>query len=202
MAATTTRIRKAKAGSDDHVVLRALASAARQEIVDVLASSGPVTVAQLARLLGRRPDALYFHLHALERAGIVRACQPRRIRGRASALFELPAPILLDYARAPRRELARVVRMAVRLALREFERECLSGKHVRGGAMRRLWGGRVMGWVGPRELARVNELLAELHTVLRSGHPGKGREAISIGFLLSPAGSGERARRSRRKESS
>lgn len=174
--------------------LRALAAGTRQEIVDVLTSSGPITVAELARLLGRRPDALYFHLNVLVRAGLVERCATQPSGGRATAVFAVPAAIRLDYQRGSRRELARVVRHALRLAQREFERECLAARPVGSRRRRRLWGGRVMGWVTPHELERINTLLRELHDVLRSGRPGPGRQALAFGFLLAPAGGGDRRR--------
>ena len=174
--------------------LRALAAGTRQEIVDVLTSSGPVTVAQLGRLLGRRPDALYFHLRVLEHAELVVRREPDAGGGRAAAVFAVPATIRLDYRGGSRCELARVVRHALRLSQREFEQECLSQRPVGSERRRRLCGGRVMGWVTPRELERVNELLRELREVLSNGRPGPGRQAMAFGFLLAPAGSGDRRR--------
>jgi len=174
--------------------LRALAAGTRQEIVDVLTSSGPATVAQLGRLLGRRPDALYFHLRVLEHAGLVVRREPDAGGGRAAAVFAVPATIRLDYRRGSRRELARVVRHALRLSQREFEHECLSQRPMGSARRRRLWGGRVMGWVTPRELERINALVRELHDVLRNSRPGPGRQAMAFGFLLAPAGSGDRRR--------
>ena len=178
--------------------LRALAAGTRQEIVDVLMSSGPVTVAELGRLLGRRPDALYFHLNVLVRAGLVVQRAAEADGGRATAVFAVPAAIQLDYRSGSRRELARVVRHALRLAQREFEHECLAERPVGRKGRRRLWGGRVMGWVTPSELERVNTLLRELHEVLRSGRPGPGRQAMAFGFLLAPAGCGDRRRATKR----
>lgn len=180
--------------------LRALASATRQEIVDALTSSGPVTIAELARLLGRRPDALYFHIRALQRAGLVVEGESRRVRGRATAVYDVAGPIRLDYANGSRSELARIVRQAIGLSQREFERACRGGRPVGDGPTRTLWGGRVMGWVSAAELARVNALISELHAVLRRSRPGRGRTAISVGFLLAPAGFGERHRRAQKKE--
>lgn len=176
---------------------RALASATRQEIVDVLSSAGPCTVAQLADLLGRRPDALYFHLRTLERVGLVR--QSAESQAGAGVTYELPGPaVRLDYDATPRPDLARVVRHALKLSLREFERECLAKRPIGEGASRILWGGRVMGWVNDQELAQVNALIEELHSVLRKGRPGANRRAISLGFLLAPSGQGERSRVSKK----
>ncbi|MGH9702882.1 MAG: winged helix-turn-helix domain-containing protein, partial [Candidatus Acidiferrales bacterium] len=67
--------------------LAALAAAARQEIVDVLEQMGTVSVAELAAALGRPADALYFHLRALTRAGLVRKTGYRARPGGKEALF-------------------------------------------------------------------------------------------------------------------
>jgi len=190
------RLRKRLLGSP--AGLRALASGTRQEIVDVLTSSGPIAVAELGRLLGRRPDALYYHLNVLTRAGLVVRRAAEGDGGRAAAVFAMPAAIHLDYRSGSRRELARVVRHALRLAQREFEHECLADRPVGSKRRRRLWGGRAMGWVTPQELERVNTLLCELHEVLRSGRPEPGRQAMAFGFLLAPAGCGDRRRATKR----
>src|ERR1700739_2463429 len=72
--------------------LRVLAAATRQEIVDVLAEMGTVSAAELAATLGRPPDALYFHVRALIRAGLVLEAGHRSRKGRKEALFRTVAP--------------------------------------------------------------------------------------------------------------
>src|SRR5258708_3778839 len=74
--------------------LAALAAAARQEIVDVLEQMGTVSVAELAAALGRPADALYFHLRALARAGLVRRAGHRARSGRQEALYRTVKPEL------------------------------------------------------------------------------------------------------------
>src|SRR5689334_18235710 len=74
--------------------LSALASAARQEIVDVLAQMGTVSVGEIAAALGRPADALYYHLRALKRAGLVLQVGVQRGGGRPEALFRTVAPEL------------------------------------------------------------------------------------------------------------
>ena len=130
----------------------------------------------------------------LEHAGLVVRQEPDTDGNRAAAVFAVPAPIRLDFRSGSRRELARVVRHALRVSLREFEQECLSQRPVGSKRRRRLLGGRVMGWLTPGELERVNTLLRELRGVLKSSRPGPGRQAMSFGFLLAPAGSGDRRR--------
>jgi predicted transcriptional regulator len=88
--------------------LAALGSAARQEIADVLAEMGTVSVAAIAATLGRPADALYFHLRALKKAGLVRQVGYRSRAGRKEALFRTVAPELwLRYE--PRSETSSVV---------------------------------------------------------------------------------------------
>lgn len=175
---------------------RALSSATRQEIVDALMSAGPCTVARLAELLGRRPDALYFHIRALERVGLIKSDSQAGTGRETAAVYRLPGPtVKLDYDTTPRKDICRVVRNAVKLSLREFERACLNERYAGEGADRRVWGGRITGWVSADQLAHINRLLAELHETLRSGGPGAGRTAVSLGFLLAPSGFGERVRK-------
>src|SRR5689334_14748625 len=63
------------------------ASPGRQEILDVLARTGPAAAAEIGRLLGRAPDGLYYHLRSLERVGLVARDGARRHRGRSEALY-------------------------------------------------------------------------------------------------------------------
>src|SRR4029077_13640061 len=71
--------------------LAVLASAQRQEIVDVLAERGTVSVAELAATLGRPADALYFHLRALVAAGLVQRAGDRASGTRRGKLFRTGA---------------------------------------------------------------------------------------------------------------
>jgi DNA-binding transcriptional ArsR family regulator len=67
--------------------LKALASPVRQEVVDLLARTGPVPATELARLTGRPTDGLYYHLRRLQRAGLIAEAGTRLRGGRDEALF-------------------------------------------------------------------------------------------------------------------
>ena len=51
--------------------IRALASSIRQDIVDTVAATGPCSVADVARTLGRPADGLYYHVKHLLGAGLL-----------------------------------------------------------------------------------------------------------------------------------
>ena len=77
--------------------VRALRTPLRQEIVQALTKLGACTVRELADELGHEPAALYYHVHALEEAGIAVETDKRRGGGRPEGVYELVAErILID----------------------------------------------------------------------------------------------------------
>jgi DNA-binding transcriptional ArsR family regulator len=72
-------------------LLKALASPARIEVVEVMQISGPATVAEISAQLGRAPDSLYHHLRQLEQAGIVERHGMQKSGGRSGAVYALCA---------------------------------------------------------------------------------------------------------------
>src|SRR5580698_7968408 len=83
--------------------LTALASAARQEVVDVLAQLGTASVAELAATLGRPADALYYHLRVLRAAGLVQEIGSHATERKREALFRVRGSELrIDYEKSRR----------------------------------------------------------------------------------------------------
>lgn len=167
---------------------RALASPARQEIVDTLNAAGPSTMARLAALLGRPADGLYFHVKQLLRVGLVAEAGTTGSGRSLAAVYDLPGrPLRLAYgtARAERAEVARIIGAAIRLSQREYERACARGERAEQPG-RVLWGGRAKGWLRAAEQRRAGALLRELEALLQSGKPGRGARLMSFGYLLTP----------------
>ena len=168
--------------------LAALVSAPRQEIVDVLAEMGTVSVAELAATLGRPADALYFHLRALVKAGLVRQLAHRASNGRQEALFRTVADELrLHYQ--PRRAdnrtaVSALVRSMLRLGMRDFERAMRRRDVAVSGTHRELWALRQTGRLTPTRVAEVNRAIEQLrHSATRTR--GEGR-LYAITVLLTP----------------
>lgn len=70
-------------------LLKALASPARIEVVEVLQIGGPATVSEISAQLGRAPDSLYHHLKQLEKAGIVERRGMKKGSGRSGAIYAM-----------------------------------------------------------------------------------------------------------------
>lgn len=176
--------------------LRVLASPVKQEIVDVLASAGPCTIAHLGELLGRAPDGLYFHVRRLLATGLVVERSPRARGAGTASVLALPArAVALDYTRpASRAPIQKVVRAALRASERDFARACAERGAATEGLARTLWAGRQRGWLTPAQLREANRLLDELHALFRDGRPKTGARAMSFGFALAPCAPSKRAK--------
>lgn len=173
--------------------IRALASPARQEIVDAVASMGPVSVAALAQSLGRTPNAFYFHIRKLESLGLLVRRTGGGARGRPSVLYDVPGrPVTMIYQPAQSRTKApmgKLVRSMVSSAARSFARGYRPGIAVVAGEERNLWAARAKRWLSTRELREVNKHLRVLMALLNGpsgASAGKG-QLMELTFVLAPA---------------
>jgi DNA-binding transcriptional ArsR family regulator len=168
--------------------LKALIAAARQEVIDVLSQMGTVSVSELAAAMNRPPDALYFHLRALLRAGLVRRVRFRSSGRKKDALYRTAAPELrLAYEptkRGNRKALSRIVASMLRLGIRDFTGALKAGNAVVSGRYRELWALRKTGWLSLAEIGNVNRSISKL-TGQFSAH-GRGGRLYAITILITP----------------
>ena len=82
--------------------MAALASPARQELLDVLARMGAASLAEIGAVLGRPSDGLYYHIRVLQRVALVVPAGTRGRGGRKERLFRATASeFALRYASSP-----------------------------------------------------------------------------------------------------
>jgi predicted transcriptional regulator len=166
--------------------LRALASFARQEIIDVLAQMGTVSAPELAQALGRPADTLYYHLRILHKAGLVETVGSRVRDGRTEALYHA-RNLNIDYEasrRSNEKELTGMASSMLRLGIRDFKEAVRDKEIAVGGPQRELWSARKTGRLTQKDLVRVNRLIKEL---LASASPGSEKgQLYGITVLLTP----------------
>lgn len=165
-----------------------LASAVRQEIVDVLAEMGAVSIAELAAALGRPADGLYFHLRRLTQSGLVRRAGYRFRSDRREALYRTVAPeLMLQYKPeepANRNAVRAIVGSMLRLGIRDFGRALQKGNVVVAGAHREIWALRRTGRLSLGQIPRVNRLIERLRLAMTSPS-GRGR-LYAVTVVLTP----------------
>lgn len=168
--------------------LAALTAATRQELVDVLERLGTVSVRELAAALGRPADALYFHLRALTRAGLVRRAGYRSQPRGKEALYRTVAPELqLQYEphKAPNRKaVSAIVSSMLRLAIRDFRDAFQRDNVVVCGSHRELWGLRKAGRLSPAGLAQVNRRIKGLAKAISA--PRRRGRLYAVTVVLTP----------------
>ena len=180
--------------------LRAVASPVKQEILNAVAAMGPISVAELARMLGRAPSGLYFHIDKLAKLGLLlrsesgskRATPSAFYPERASASYNVPSrPIKVAYRPTDaktRSPLAKAVRSMTTVASRNFVKAYRQGAVV-SGAQRTLWAWRWKRRLVPRELEALNRHLLDIERLLTQSDRGRAgpRRLIEFTFVLTPA---------------
>ncbi len=165
-----------------------LTSPVRQELLDALARMGTVSLAEVAAVLGRPPDGLYYHVRLLCRAGLVRQAGVRRRGHRVETLFRASAPVFaLRYAPRPgsrARALNTIVAGMLRLGIRDFRRALKQRDTRLEGPERELWALRTTGWLLPPQVRLVNRMIRRLARVAERTRP-RGR-LYGVTVLLTP----------------
>jgi predicted ArsR family transcriptional regulator len=169
--------------------IRALSSPLRHEIGDRLAAQGPLTVRELATALGIKPTAVYHHLKELAAVGLVLRVGERREGGRPAAAYATVAP-LMRMARAARRPgnrkaLAQAGAAAATQAGRDYAKGFAPGHWAIEGAGRNHWFFRMVAAPSKKRLARINQLLDELATLVWTPDPDPG-PPMSVAWFLAP----------------
>jgi len=159
--------------------------------VDALEANGPCSVRALANLLGRRPDALYYHLKVLREVGLVAESNSSDAAETGVVVDVLFRPLQIRYLpgdRVNRAGVCRVVGAMTRSAERHFRRAFRPGVSEVAGPNRDLWAGRCQGWLSEEDTREVNRLLTRILSIMRA-HQTPTRRAVKrqeITFVLAP----------------
>jgi DNA-binding transcriptional ArsR family regulator len=180
--------------------LQVLASPLRQEILDLLARTGAAQVSEVASLLGRPADSLYYHLRELQRVGLVVSSRAQGAR-RGEMLFRAAhrEPTLLHDA-SPRGNtpaVESIVASMLRLGIRDFRNASASGRVCTQGPRRELWALRVTGWLDAEQIAGINRRIRDLKDAV--GGPRAGGKLYAITVLLTPLTHRTRRKQQRRR---
>lgn len=189
--------------TDDQLIVsgyaaRALASPHRLEIIGGLGHAGPVSIAELARRLGRSPHSLYYHFRILERAGIIVRDHTRRSGRNQEQIWRLAAGrILLDHDQedvGAAAATAGAIDSMLRLTGRELQNALMTEEEPGPGEPRRLIGERIKGRIDARTLEKINRKIEELETLIKDNDSPSG-EVFSVTIVVAPSGESKRRNR-------
>jgi DNA-binding Lrp family transcriptional regulator len=168
-----------------------LASARRHDIIDKFVAMGPMSIRELAPLVGASPASLYHHIEKLKRAGLIVAAGHRVVNRRREQIYKTPAPRmrmeLLRLFADPKNRPA-VDKVGTALA-RQFERDfhagLRSGDAEIGGAHRNLFLARLVGAPSPAEKAKINAHFDAIAEILWRSRGRKG-QLVAFGWMVAP----------------
>ena len=163
--------------------LECLASSRRQAVLDLVATFGPVSANDLARLSGMKRTTLYQHIDKLLKVGLVLDSGHRGSGPNAEQVYRTPAPRMrLAKAMADDRNAARFSRIAAAL-LRQTERDIEAGmvsdRKQTIGPGTNLMFHRYVGAPSPETLAAINQKIEDIKSLIALDDPASG-EPLAI----------------------
>ncbi|WP_421787188.1 ArsR/SmtB family transcription factor [Hyphobacterium sp.] len=170
--------------------IQCLASAPRMTIVDRLAADGPMSVDDLARVIGMKQTAVYHHIHKLEAVGLVRATDRRLLPGarKPQFLYATPAPRMRMSSALSQRHLRQGVVRCAGAALRQADRDFSEGfahRPVHDGADRNHGFFRLIGRPDATTLEKINGHLTAIHELLAQSDNRNG-SPIALSWAMAP----------------
>lgn len=175
----------------DATQLRALGTVVRQEIIDAVRHLPTFSVSDVARVMGRPADSLYFHMRILEKAGLIIPQGERTTQRRAETVYATLAPgagIRLDYDSGdPKADKAalKAVRALLRATPQDFTAGRAAPEAVMEGPERNLWAGRNVAWLDRADLREVNQLLTRLSEIFNQPRKPGGQLCV-LSHCLAP----------------
>ncbi len=170
--------------------IRVLSSALRGEILDTLMVAGPLSVSDLAQELARPADSLYYHIHKMTDAGILKKHGVRKTIRRDEILYRVAAGrVRLEYDLNHDENLemvSKAVGSMLRVTKRDFDRGLKLENAVTTGRTRNIRGSRFKAWLSEEEIATVNEHMKSVVEILLSSKRSDDRRLHAFTYVLTP----------------
>ena len=180
------------AGADQRA---ALASPLRLEILGLFTAPEPLSIADMAQLMGRAAGSLYHHVGILEKAGLLGRVGTRPKGKRHEALFQpVASRIEMEVPTGDAEAAEHIVKAmasAFRMAERDLAAALQDGDICRQGPERNLMAGRMHMRASPKLLAGINKHLQAIEKLLtveaaKAPKPSPDDQHLSLTMALLP----------------
>ena len=170
--------------------LEALVTPVRNQIHLQMEMLGKCTIGELASAMDREPESLYYHIHRLQRVGIIIQTGERRVGGRAEAVYALAGKrIQIDRKQSSPRFLSaleRGIRTLLRFAERNLVASLGSKQTNRGGVRRNFRIEQQVVKLSPSGLADLQGRLDEMNEFLIEANHVENEVSCVITVAVSP----------------
>ena len=170
----------------------AISSGVRFELITFLASGGPCSIAELAKMMDVAADGLYHHIRRLEKVGLVHEAGFEKVGKQYQAIYDVVAEQIrfdVQSQKAITRNLDRLKKLnstVFRRAERVFAKALESGvlcfnENNRNALMR-----SDTAWLNEKEKKRAFELMKELLEIFENGRKKPEGELHALTIQFSP----------------
>ena len=171
--------------------VKALRTPLRQEIVETLTRLGTCSVKELGEVTGRAPASLYYHIHELVEAGLIREATQRQAGKRVESVYEAVADrIVLDRAERSKAFLSALSDLH-RSTLRKAERDIIAalepGHAPRDAADESAALLRTTARLRPKAAARARRMMRELAEFVGESDDPDAAETHSLTIVFARA---------------
>lgn len=189
--------------------IEALVSVTRQEIMDAMAMAGPASIKEIADLLGRAPDSLYYHFRLLEKVKLLKRVEVRPGARREETVFDVtirPLAIEVEQGRDKARQskvrkaVLKIATAFLRLGERGFRTAVEAGAAILHGEERNAAAGRITTWLTREEIRFVEEHLRTVVEFCRERRTQSGGKLYAFTYALHPQTPVTRDRRRPRRQ--
>jgi len=173
---------------------RAFTSPLRMELISMFLDRDPLSVAQMAKRMGRTATSLHYHVGVLEKAGLLERVGTRRAGRRSEALY-LPAADLFEVQQDRNDVTAATVALttlstAFRMAEGDMRAALHDPRSKTEGPYRNLFAARVHCRLSKKDLAELNRHLRTIEKMLsqvdRKREPSTDDRFVSLTLALLP----------------
>ena len=167
----------------------ALTSMRRHDIADRMASSGPISIKELADQIGVQPSALYHHIKIMLDVGLVVEAGTRTVRRKREQLYAAPGKRMRLIRALAAGEHQESMEDVVAALTRQMERDFRLGGQSKArkaeGEDRNYGFFRLLGRPDRSQLSRINACLQEIAEILWASDDPEA-ELVCLGWVLTP----------------
>jgi DNA-binding transcriptional ArsR family regulator len=179
---------------DEYAVTRAeqlkeSISTRRHDIVDQIAATGPMSVRELAQVLGLAPSSLYYHVERLCEVGLLRETGVRREGTKPERIYDTPARRMTLYHALQDPKNARVMKEIVRSLCRQASKDFASSfdapHRESEGRRRNVRFFRLVGRPDAAAREAINKHLDAINEIIVAS-AGNDEPRVSLMWVLAP----------------
>lgn len=169
--------------------LKALVSTVRGNIYSHTTAFGPLSVREIADLIGAAPSSLYYHIEKLLAVGLLVEMGSRQTAGKPEQLYDTPVRRMrmLRALQDPKNDkvLKAIVGSICKQANRDFAKGLLSSDRRVSGARRNIRFAKLICRPNPESLAKINACFDELGELITEAIDGAG-ERVTFSWIVAP----------------